>query len=123
MLVMSFKPLRSWLGRDLKNCLRRGNSSLEKAHSLGLVFAPGSAPPVVWETPESAVERKPDDQTVVRAFKAHLADYHLPDELIAAYATTFSHSGESLLKTENKRAETAIAILRSLGATRVAKHD
>ncbi len=120
---MSIKPLRSWLGRDLK-ILSTTREFIGKAHSLGLVFAPGSAPPVVWETSESAVERKPDYQTVVRAFKAHLADYHLPDEVIEAYAKTFSHSGEFLLlKTENKRVETAIEILRSLGATRVAKHD
>lgn len=58
------------------------------------------------------------------AFKAHLADYRLPDEVIEAYATTFSHNGEFLLlKTESKRVETALEILRNAGATRVARHD
>lgn len=95
-----------------------------EAHSLGLVFAPGSAPAVVWGTPESAVPRKTDHHAVVRAFKAHLADYRLPDEVIEAYATTFSHNGEFLLlRTESKRVETALEILRNAGATRVARHD
>jgi hypothetical protein len=95
-----------------------------EGRSLGLVFAPGSAPAVVWGTPESSVHRKPHHHAIVRAFKAHLADYRLPEEVIEAYATTFSHSGEFLLvKTESKRAETAIEILRGCGATRVARHD
>ena len=68
-----------------------------EAHSLGLVFAGGSAPAVVWGTAESAVDRELDHHAVVQAFKAHLADYHLPDEVIEAYATTFSHSCEFLL--------------------------
>jgi hypothetical protein len=95
-----------------------------EAHSLGLVFAPGSAPAVVWGTPESDVYRKQDHHAVVRAFKAHLADYHLPDQVIEAYAATFSHSGEFLLlKSKSKRVQTAIEILQNSGATRVAKHD
>jgi hypothetical protein len=95
-----------------------------EAHSLGLVFAPGSAPPVVWGTPATASRRKPDHQTIVQAFKSHLADYRLPDEVIESYAMTFSHSGEFLLvRTENKRAEAAIEILRNCGATRTGRHD
>ena len=95
-----------------------------EAHSLGLVFAPGSAPPVVWGTPETPSRRKPDHQTIVQAFKTHLADYHVPDKIIEAYAMTFSHSGEFLLvRSENRRAEAAIEILRNCGATRVGRHD
>jgi hypothetical protein len=95
-----------------------------EAHSLGLVFAPGSAPPAVWGAPETASRRKPDHQTIVQAFKTHLADYHVPDEIIEAYAMTFSHSGEFLLvRSAHKRAEAAIEILRNCGATRVGRHD
>jgi hypothetical protein len=95
-----------------------------EAHSLGLVFASGFGPPEVWGTPETRSRRKPDHQTIVQAFKSHLADYHVPDEIIEAYAMTFSHSGEFLLvRTENKRAEGAIDILRNCGATRVGRHD
>jgi hypothetical protein len=95
-----------------------------EAHSLGLVFASGFGPPEVWGTPETPSRRKPDHQTIVRAFKSHLADYHLPDEIIEAYAMTFSHSGEFLLvKTQNKRAKAAMEILGKCGATRVGRHE
>jgi hypothetical protein len=44
--------------------------------------------------------------------------------VIEAYAMTFSHSGEFLLvRTGNKRAETALDILRNCGATRVGRHE
>jgi hypothetical protein len=89
-----------------------------------MVFAPGSAQPAVWGSPESSARRKPDHQTIVQAFKSHLDDYRLPDKVIEAYAMTFSHGGEFLLlRTENKRAEAALDILRNCGATRVARHD
>jgi hypothetical protein len=95
-----------------------------EAHSLGLVFAPGSAPPAVWGAPETPSRRKPSHQTIVQAFKSHLDDYHLPDEVIEAYAMTFSHSGEFLLvRTENKRADAALDILRNCGATRLGRHE
>jgi hypothetical protein len=70
------------------------------------------------------IRRKPNHQTIVQAFKSHLADYRLSDEVIEAYAMTFSHSGEFLLvKTGNKRAEAAIEILRNCSATRIGRHD
>ena len=95
-----------------------------EAHSLGLVFTSGFGPPEVWGTPETPSRRKPDHQTIVQAFKSHLADYRLSDEVIEAYAMTFSHSGEFLLvRTGNKRAETALDILRNCGATRVGRHE
>jgi hypothetical protein len=59
------------------------------------VFAPGYAPAVVWGSAEPDSPPKADLDTVVRAFKAHLADYHLPKDVIKAYATTFYHNGES----------------------------
>ena len=34
---------------------------------------------------------------IVRAFKTRLADYHLPDSVINAYATTFYHNGKFIL--------------------------
>lgn len=53
------------------------------------VFAPGSAPVVVWGSPEPVLPHKPGHHAIARAFKAHLAHYHLPDQMIDAYATTF----------------------------------
>jgi hypothetical protein len=88
------------------------------------VFAPGYAPAVVWGDAKAASPPKADHDTVVRAFKAHLADYHLPKEVIKAYATTFFHSGEFILvKTRAEQADQVVAILRDCGATRVNRHD
>ena len=88
------------------------------------VFAPGSAPAVVWGSAEPALPSKPDRYTVVRAFKAHLAHCHLPNEVIEAYATSFYHNGEFVLvRTATERAEQVMDILRECGATRVNRHD
>jgi hypothetical protein len=89
-----------------------------------VVFAPGYAPAVVWGSAEPALPSQPDRHAVARTFKAHLADYDLPDEVIEAYARTFYHNGEFVLvRTDNERAEQAMEILRECGATQVNRHD
>ena len=124
MPVMWIKRLRAWRGPASKTPSSMRGLLLEKRIVSGSSSLQVSAPPVVWGTPETASHRKPDHQTIVRAFKSHLADYRLPDEVIEAYAMTFSHSGEFLLvRTANKRAEAASDILRNCGATRVGRHD
>ena len=66
---------------------------------------------------------KPDRHTIVQAFKAHLADYRLPDEVIEGYATTFYHKGKFVLvKTDPQRAEQVIQILRECRASQVNRH-
>ncbi len=66
---------------------------------------------------------KPDRHTIIQAFKAHLADYRLPDEVIEGYATTFYHKGKFVLvKTDPQRAEQAIQILRECRASQVNRH-
>ena len=89
------------------------------------VFASGYGPAVVWGSAEETVAPpKSDLDTVVRAFKAHLAHYHLPKQMIKAYATTFYHNGEFVLvRTRPELAEQAMAILRDCGATQVNRHD
>ena len=88
------------------------------------VFAPGYAPAVVWGSAQADSSPKPDHDTIVRAFKAHLAEYHLPKEVIKAYATTFYHNGEFLLvKTNAEQAGQVMKILQDCGATRVNRHD
>jgi hypothetical protein len=88
------------------------------------VFAPGSAPAVVWGNSEPALPSKPDRYTVLRAFKAHLAHCHLPNDVIEAYATSFDHGGEFVLvRTDTERAEQVTKILEECGATRVNRHD
>ena len=64
-----------------------------------------------------------DRHRIVQIFRHHLADYHLPEEAIEAYATSFYHNAEFLLvKTDAARAEDAMKILRNCGATRVNRH-
>jgi hypothetical protein len=65
-----------------------------------------------------------DRHSIVRAFRHHLRDYHLSEEAIEAYATTFSHNASFVLvRTDASRAEQAVQILRDCGATRVNRHD
>ena len=97
----------------------------EEVGNIGPVFAPGSAPVVIWgSAAKPALPRKPGRQTIVRAFKAHLADYHLPKNVIEAYVTNFNHNGEFVLvRTDTERAGQVLEILRECGATRVNRHD
>jgi hypothetical protein len=92
-----------------------------------MVFAPGYAPAMVWGSaePESRPKRSEHGQhTIVEAFKAHLADYDLPAEVIQAYSVTFYHNGEFILvKTNAESAGQAMEILRGCGATPVNRHD
>jgi hypothetical protein len=85
---------------------------------VGPVLAPGAVPAQVLGSVE------PDLSTIVRAFKSHLADYHLPDNVIEAYARAFYHKGKFVLvRTEPERAEQVMEILRECGASRVNRHD
>jgi hypothetical protein len=67
----------------------------EDTGTVAPVFAPGSAPPVVLDSPDSRPEE--DLRTIVRAFKTHLARYHLSDEVIEAYATEFYRNSKFVL--------------------------
>jgi PAS domain-containing protein len=88
------------------------------------VFASGVGPPVVWDSAQPAFPSRPDHETIVRAFKAQLAHCKLPNEVIEAYAATFSDNGEFVLaNTDEARAEQIVAILRECGARQVDRHD
>jgi PAS domain S-box-containing protein len=97
----------------------------EEAINVGPpVFASGLAPAVVWGSAEPALPSRPSQDTIIRAFKAHFAHCHLPQEVIEAYATTFSHNGEFVLvRTDTVRAEQVMEILRECGARQVNRHD
>jgi len=85
---------------------------------VGPVLAPGAVPAQISANVEL------DLPTIVRSFQSHLAHYHLPDEVIDAYATTFYHKGKSVLvKTDAESAEQVMQILRECGASRVNRHD
>ncbi len=80
----------------------------------------GAAPGVVVERYEPS---RPDRQTIIRAFTAHLADFGVPDSEIKNYATAFYHGGKFILvRTEAKRAEQVKEILSSCRASQVNQH-
>jgi hypothetical protein len=62
---------------------------------------------------------------MVRAFKSHLADYHLPDQVIEYYdATTYYHEGKVVLvKTSPPRDEEVVRILLKCGALQANRFD
>ena len=96
----------------------------ESGNFGSVVFASGYGPPVSWGSSEPALLSKRSRHRVVRAFKAHLADYDLPDRMIEAYTTTFSENGHFVLvKTDAVRAEQVMEILRECGARQVDCHD
>jgi hypothetical protein len=84
---------------------------------MGPVLAPGVVPPV-------SGSMEPDLPTIVRAFKSHLADYHLPDQVIEDYAMAFYHEGKVVLvRTLPQRDEEVVRILRECGASQVNRFD
>jgi hypothetical protein len=81
---------------------------------VGPVLAPGVVP----------TEVESNLPAVVGVFKSHLADCHLPDDVIDAYATAFSNKGKFVLvRTEPECAKHVIEILRECRASRVNQHD
>ena len=95
-----------------------------EAGNVGTVSAPDSATGVLLRSVQPNLSPRPNRHAIVRAFRAHLADYRLSEEVIEAYATTFYHGGEFVLgRNDNEHAGKVIEILRECGATRVNKHD
>jgi hypothetical protein len=48
-------------------------------------------------------------EPAVRAFKSHLAEYHLPDEVIEGYATILRHDGKFILVRTHPRERTKLS--------------
>ena len=85
---------------------------------VGPVLAPGVVPT------EGSGSVESDLPSIARAFKSHLADCHLPDDVIEAYATAFYHKGKFILvRTEPECAKHVMEILRECRASRVNRHD
>ncbi|HEY5706121.1 MAG TPA: hypothetical protein VIS96_11160 [Terrimicrobiaceae bacterium] len=96
----------------------------EEPGDVDAIYAPGSNPALYWGNAERELKPKQNRHVNARAFKAHLAEYHLPDDVIEGYATTFDHDGEFVLvKASPERAEQALEILRTSGASRANRHD
>ena len=87
-----------------------------------IAFALGHTPANFWGNAKPALSSKPDHSAVIRAFKAHLADYKLPDDVIEGYAITLHHSEFVLVKTPAKRADQVETIMRECGAIRTDRH-
>ena len=89
---------------------------------VGPAPIPVLAPGVVATEASGSVE--PDLPTIVRAFKSHLADYHLPDQVIEYYATTYYHEGKVVLvRTGPPRDEEVVRILLKCGALEANRFD
>jgi hypothetical protein len=96
----------------------------QETENVGPIVASGAAQPVLARSVRPDSPSKPNIDTIIRAFKRHLANYHLPSDVINAYATTFLHGGKFILvKADPQRSEQVIAILRQCGASRVTPHD
>ena len=85
--------------------------------AVGPLLAPGFVPPDGSEERESGLSE-------IDAFRSHLADCHLRDEVIEAYATSYSHQGRFLVvRTEPECAKYIVPILQECHASRVDQHD
>ena len=85
--------------------------------AVGPVLAPG-----VMATDESG--DREFEVPGIDVFRSHLADCHLPNEVIDAYATTFAHQGRFLVvRTEPECVKYIMAILQDCHASRVDQHD
>ena len=96
----------------------------QETENVGPIVASGSAQPILARSVRPDLPSKPNIDTIMRAFKRHLATYHVPSDVINAYATTFLHGGKFILvKADPRRSEEVIAILRQFGASRAVAHD
>jgi hypothetical protein len=77
--------------------------------------------PGVFAEASGSVE--PDLPTIVRAFKSHLADYHMPDQAIEDYAMAFYHEGKVILVRTPTCDEGVVRILLKCGALQANRFD
>jgi hypothetical protein len=85
--------------------------------AVGPVLAPG-----VMATDESG--GRESEVPGIDVFRSHLADCHLPNEVIDGYATAFAHRGRFLVvRTEPECVKHIVTILEDCHASRVDQHD
>jgi hypothetical protein len=89
---------------------------------VGPVPIPVLAPGEVAAQASGSFE--PDLPTIIGAFKSHLADYQLPDQVIEDYAMAFYHEGKVVLvRSLPQRDDEVVRILRECGASQVNRFD
>jgi hypothetical protein len=81
------RPRIGWLPLDFKDTVYDEAILAGEAGNLGSVSAPGSAMGVLLRGVQPNLSAKQGRHTIVWEFRARLADYHLPQEVIEAYAT------------------------------------
>ena len=85
--------------------------------AVGPILAPGFVPTDGSEERESELSQ-------IAAFRSHLADCHLRDEVVEAYATAFAHEGRFLVvRTEPECVKYITEILQECRASRVDEHN
>ena len=85
--------------------------------AVGPVLAPGFVP-------SDGSEERESELSQIAAFRSDLADCHLRDEVIEAYATAYAHQGRFLVvRTEPECAKYIVPILQECRASRVDQHD
>jgi hypothetical protein len=82
-----------------------------EAVNVGPIVAPAPVTPVAPSIAKSDSPPEPDFDAIVRAFKTRLADYHLPNEVINAYATTLYHCGKFILVRTEFRARRTMPVV------------
>ena len=122
------KAVERLAGDDFDNTVYDENivaQELGEVAAARPVLAAGSAPEVVLGSDAPNLLPKADRHTIARAFKDRLArDHDLSSTEIDAYATSFLHNGKFVVvEADSERAEQAMEILRSCGASKVSRHD
>ena len=85
--------------------------------AVGPVLAPGVV------TADESGDRE-SEVNGLGVFRSHLADCHLPNEVIDAYATAFAHRGRFLVvRTEPECVKHIVTILQDCHASRIDRHD
>jgi hypothetical protein len=85
--------------------------------TVGPVLAPGFVQ-------SDGSEERESELSQIAAFRSHLVDCHLRDEVIEAYATAYSHQGRFLVvRIEPECAKYVVPILEECRASRVDQHD
>jgi hypothetical protein len=85
--------------------------------AVGPLLAPSVAPTDDGSRPEADLPGLP-------AFRSYLAECHLPDDVVEAYATAYAHQGRFLvIRTEPECVKHIMRILQGCRASRVDQHD
>ncbi len=113
-------------GEGFSDVISDDGLASDEASGEGLAaFVPQMGQSVSWNTREpDRKPRKASQAAILKAFKEHLAEHHLSDDVIQGYVVNFLHDGKfAIVGTEPRNAEKAMKIMVECRATRVNRHD